>query len=260
MCVQKYKDLYMKVTSNFNLLLNNNYSQNQVSRKLNLNDDKQSDVYISADQNSLVSFKAAKKKVAQASKNINKGFISVLALLTNAVANAFYNSLLDAGMTDDEIANNGVFKSFFSQGYVDLNNEVNDVIKKDVKSEKIIAIQKEAVVSENNDIVPVESEIVIPKKRPGRKCTVDKNTLESDIANGLSTPDIAKKYNASIYTIEHLYREYNVKNPNVKQRAKVNDEIIKRVKELKQNNKSTSQIALELNLSLTTVNRILKKQ
>ena len=45
----------MKVTSNFNLLLNNNYSQNQVSRKLNLNDDKQSDVYISADQNSLVS-------------------------------------------------------------------------------------------------------------------------------------------------------------------------------------------------------------
>ena len=37
-------------------------------------------------------------------------------------------------------------------------------------------------------------------------------------------------------------------------------EIIKRAKELRQNNKSTSQIALELNLSLTTVDRILKNQ
>ena len=233
----------MKVTSNFNLLLNNNYSQNQVSRKLNLNDDKQSDVYISADQNSLVSFKAGEKRVVQASKGINKGLVSVLALLTNAVASAFYNSLLDAGMTDDEIANNGVFKSFFSQGDVDLNNEVNDEI-----------------VSENNDIIPVKSEIVIPKKRSGRKGVVDKNTLESDIAEGLSTYDIAKKHNLTIYAIKGLYKRFRVKNPNFKQLTKVNSEIIKRAKELRQNNKSTSQIALELNLSLTTVDRILKNQ
>ena len=222
----------MKVTSNLNLLLNNNYSQNQVSRKLNLNDDKQSDVYVSADQNSLVSFKAGEKRVVQASKGINKGLVSVLALLTNAVASAFYNSLLDAGMTDDEIANNGVFKSFFSQGDVDLNN----------------------------DVIPVKSEIVIPKKRSGRKGAVDKNTLESDIAEGLSTHDIAKKHNLTIYAIKGLYKRFRVKNPNVQQLTKVNSEIIKRAKELRQNNKSTSQIALELNLSLTTVDRILKKQ
>ena len=70
----------------------------------------------------------------------------------------------------------------------------------------------------------------------------------------------AKKHNLTIYAIKGLYKRFRVKNPNVQQLTKVNSEIIKRAKELRQNNKSTSQIALELNLSLTTVDRILKKQ
>lgn len=138
----------------------------------------------------------------------------------------------------------------------------------EVSTEKILEIFEQNKFSTKKDVASILglSEVALDKLCEERGIAnfvrvknaekLDKESLEKDFSEGLTTQEIAQKYNVKINIIRKAYRDFGIENPNRKERSFIDEKTIAEIKQRRENNESTESIAQDMGLSLITVERI----
>ena len=87
---------------------------------------------------------------------------------------------------------------------------------------------------------------------------LNKELLLEEFSKGLTTQEIAQKYDVKIYVVRKAYNEFGIENPNRKQRVQIDENLIEEIKRRKENQESNETIATELGVAPITVDRIVQ--